>query len=464
MRNLFLFLLLLIILICTHTYAANDLDDWNGNVSKEVRQKLNNDTTTYKTLSSVKATAEQSSSKYTDSVTRSGSKVGVTIDALKVPTSKTDIAKAFLARHKGAIKNVAKGGAYTFVGSAALGVLIKGIGWVIDEGGNLTRPEQKLTQCKNDGSDCQYSQYIFTVSSYYDDQTLVGKTYSDVSAPSLCSSLSRKTNNSSSTYSTSTFIQDSGNRQFYCLATMQNGNLSYVLSFDRYSNPNYNPTVTPPDSSQTVSDSDFQQSILDQLTNAPNSDLSNQLATDAYTLQDSSGKETDSLAKADTTTGINDAAKTLVDAAKSAIANDANPQNAKLTSGSSGKAETETETKNEDGTTGEPSKSSTNFQLPAFCDWASYVCEFIDWVKEDPEQPESIELPTTELTERSFVENLFKVTASCPPDNTLTLPLPHGPVFTYTFTYTRFCSYLDLISYIFVAVAYYWAASIVVRS
>lgn len=424
MRNLFLFLLLLIILICTHTYAANDLDDWNGNVSKEVRQKLNNDTTTYKTLSSVKATAEQSSSKYTDSVTRSGSKVGVTIDALKVPTSKTDIAKAFLARHKGAIKNVAKGGAYTFVGSAALGVLIKGIGWVMDEGGNITKKSYSFDDiCKT------YQVQTYDTYKYY---------YYQIDGDFL------------KCYGKA--LDSNGNEA-------QNINLYYNTKLTEQQKEQVNNG-----SSTSISDSQFQQAIQDQLTNAPNSDLSNQLATDAYTLQDSSGKSTDSLAKADTTSGINDAAKTLVDAAKSAIANDANPQNAKLTSGSSGKAETETETKNEDGTTGEPSKSSTNFQLPAFCDWASYVCEFIDWVKEDPEQPESIELPTTELTERSFVENLFKVTASCPPDNTLTLPLPHGPVFTYTFTYTRFCSYLDLISYIFVAVSYFWAASIVVRS
>lgn len=456
MRNLFLFLLLLIILICTHTYAANDLDDWNGNVSKEVRQKLNNDTTTYKTLSSVKATAEQSSSKYTDSVTRAGSKVGVTIDALKVPASKTDIAKAYLARHKGAIKNLAKGGAYTFVGSAALGALIKGIGWVMDEGGKITKTAtQNDFECSSTIA-CAYSQTLYVLGNHNGvplDIYPISSSFnftSDQCFKAISLVYGEK-------YAKNAFFNGT-----QCVSDSPYG----VFRANAYlvSNPDYSSTATKPNNSTTVTDSEFQQAIQQQLTNAPNSDLSNQLATGAYTLQDTSGKATDSLAKADTTSGINDAAKTLVDAAKTAIANDANPQNAKLTSGSSGKAETETETKNEDGTTGEPSKSSTNFQLPAFCDWASYVCEFIDWVKEDPEQPESIELPTSELTERSFVENLFKVTASCPPDNTLTLPLPHGPVFTYTFTYTRFCSYLDLISYIFVAVAYYWAASIVVRS
>lgn len=138
MRNLFLFLLLLIILICTHTYAANDLNDWNGTVSKEVREKLNNDTTTYKTLSNVKATPQQSSAKYSDSAIKAGSKVGVTIEALQVPASKLDIAKTLVARHG---KNVAKiaagtvaGTAVMYVGEAAIKELVNAIGWVIDEG------------------------------------------------------------------------------------------------------------------------------------------------------------------------------------------------------------------------------------------------------------------------------------------------------------------------------------------
>ena len=374
-------------------YAANDLDNWNGNVSKEVRQKLNNDTTTYKTLSSVKATAEQSSSKYTDTVNRAGSKVGVTIDALKVPASKTDIAKAYLARHKGAIKNLAKGGAYTFVGSAALGALIKGIGWVMDEGGKITKQEINTT-CKSNGSDCQYSEYIYESTRIPDFQY-----FSNID--SLCIA-----------------VQNYLKRYDNCY--LLGGTTPYLENWGgighRYKNQNYTPSSSAP--TAEVSDTQFQQAIQDQLTNAPNSDLSNQLATDAYTLQDSSGKATDSLAKADTTSGINDAAKTIVDAAKSAIANDANPQNAKLTSGSSGKAETETETKNEDGTTREPSKSSTNFELPAFCDWASAVCEWFDWTKETPDDTTETDQPEIDdqgIFTRKF-DTVFSLSKDCPAD------------------------------------------------
>ncbi|WEI14003.1 hypothetical protein PX668_01430 [Acinetobacter soli] len=384
-------LILLFLFLSPTIYAANDLDNWNGNVSKEVREKLNNDTTTYKTLSSVKATAEQSSSKYTDTVTRAGSKVGVTIDALKVPASKTDIAKAYLARHKGAIKNLAKGGAYTFVGSAALGALIKGIGWVMDEGG-------KITKTNTYSYDHPSNQYYYN--SYANKIDQYGSTPLEA-AQNYCNQIG------------GTFDYWSAiNTVAFC----KNPRLSVQIY--RVNNPNYNPSSTTPEPTQTISDSQFQQAIQDQLTNAPNSDLSNQLATDAYTLQDSSGKATDSLAKADTTSGINDAAKTIVDAAKSAIANDANPQNAKLTSGSSGKAETETETKNEDGTAGEPSKSSTNFELPAFCDWASAVCEWFDWTKETPDDTTETDQPDIDdqgIFTRKF-DTVFSLSKDCPAD------------------------------------------------
>lgn len=403
-------LILLFLFLSPTTYAANDLDNWNGNVSKEVRQKLNNDTTTYKTLSSVKATAEQSSSKYTDSVTRAGSKVGVTIDALKVPASKTDIAKAYLARHKGAIKNLAKGGAYTFVGSAALGALIKGIGWVMDEGGKITRQNQI------DPLD-PYYQYYYSIAAsttsevnQYSLPTSTTPTFTDSQCQQAQHSLYPHFDYWSSTFKFDKTLHEHG--------ACYSSTLSFTMRVNKIKNPNYLESSPDPSTSPSVSDSQFQQAIQDQLTNAPNSDLSNQLATDAYTLQDSSGKATDSLAKADTTTGINDAAKTLVDAAKSAIANDANPQNAKLTSGSSGKAETETETKNEDGTTGEPSKSSTNFELPAFCDWASAVCEWFDWTKETPDDVSETDQPDIDdqgIFTRKF-DTVFSLSKDCPAD------------------------------------------------
>lgn len=403
-------LILLFLFLSPTIYAANDLDNWNGNVSKEVRQKLNNDTTTYKTLSSVKVTAEQSSSKYTDSVTKAGTRVGVTIEALKVPTSKLDIAKTLVARHGNKVAKFAAGSIAVYLGEAAIKALINEIGWVMDEGGKITKTAiQNDFECSSTKA-CAYSQILYVLGN---SPGVPLDTYPISSSFNFTSDQCFK---AISLVYGEIYAQKAFFNGTQCVSDSPYG----VFRANAYlvSNPDYSSSATKPNNSTTVTDTDFQQAIQYQLTNAPNSDLSNQLATDAYTLQDSSGKSTDSLAKADTTSGINDAAKTLVDAAKSAIANDANPQNAKLTSGSSGKAETETETKNEDGTTGEPSKSSTNFQLPAFCDWASAVCEWFDWTKETPDDTTETDQPDIDdqgIFTRKF-DTVFSLSKDCPAD------------------------------------------------
>lgn len=414
-----------LLLLSTASQAANDLNDWNGTLSKEVREKLNNDTTTYKTLSNVKATPQQSSAKYSDSAIKAGSKVGVTIEALQVPASKLDIAKTLVARHG---KNVAKiaagtvaGTAVMYVGEAAIKELIQGIGWVIGEGGKIT----KINTISYDDPSNQYY--------YYLDWGGLNSFHSSIQ--SMCSIVQK--------YNTS--VENCSLQGTAVYASTKYGSIG-VIGYQR-NNPNYNPSATTPQPIQTISDSQFEQAIQDQLTNSPNSDLSNQLATDAYTLQDSSGKSTDSLSKADTDTGINQAANKMVDAAKSAISNDSNPQNAKLNSGSTGTANTDTseKTKNEDGTTSETeSKSSTSFQLPAFCDWASYVCEFIDWVKKEPEDTDDQDQQVQDDSNVPQIKtDTFKFNGQCPQPLSLPIPDPFGNQHELTYSFDTFCLWLS---------------------
>lgn len=60
----------------------------------------------------------------------------------------------------------------------------------------------------------------------------------------------------------------------------------------------------------------------------------------------------------------------------------------------------------------------STFQLPAFCDWAAVVCDFIDWVKEDEQieedEPEKID---DSIFDRKF-DIKFEMAASCPPNPT----------------------------------------------
>ncbi len=64
------------------------------------------------------------------------------------------------------------------------------------------------------------------------------------------------------------------------------------------------------------------------------------------------------------------------------------------------------------------SGSSTSFNLPAFCDWASIVCDWIDWTKEEPEEEEITEeenINNRGIFDRKFETDFF-LSGSCPPD------------------------------------------------
>lgn len=59
----------------------------------------------------------------------------------------------------------------------------------------------------------------------------------------------------------------------------------------------------------------------------------------------------------------------------------------------------------------------SGFQLPKFCTWAKYVCDFIDWTKKDPEKEEK-EQPEPDdkgIFSKKF-NAVFSLSNKCPPD------------------------------------------------
>lgn len=70
---------------------------------------------------------------------------------------------------------------------------------------------------------------------------------------------------------------------------------------------------------------------------------------------------------------------------------------------------------------GQGATSSEPFELPAFCSWASVICEFIDWVKGEDEGFQDAELPITEVpvTPSTWTSGLGS--GSCPSDKSLAL-------------------------------------------
>ena len=83
-----------------------------------------------------------------------------------------------------------------------------------------------------------------------------------------------------------------------------------------------------------------------------------------------------------------------------------------------------------------------DFELPAFCDWAKPVCDFIDWFKADPDI-EGTPVPTdnTPLKNPSeFDKDYVSVVAQCPPDVVSEIPLP-GQSFNLVFGMSPVCDF-----------------------
>ena len=104
------------------------------------------------------------------------------------------------------------------------------------------------------------------------------------------------------------------------------------------------------------------------------------------------------------------------------------------------------------------------FELPPFCSWAAPVCDFIDWVKADPqlEEPEDTRPEIQDLTKYDTVDISQKyvtATGQCPPAADLNINF--GVV---KLSYEPLCIILDKLSGVIVAVAYISVGFMIIRT
>ena len=103
---------------------------------------------------------------------------------------------------------------------------------------------------------------------------------------------------------------------------------------------------------------------------------------------------------------------------------------------------------NPDGSTTTTGTTATNW--PNFCDWAGVVCGFIDWVKEDPEGEDELELPEEELEKQEIDKDLLNVSGhSCP--NALQInfkDLPFNMTFNKSIDIQPFCNKIEPLKYV----------------
>ena len=107
-------------------------------------------------------------------------------------------------------------------------------------------------------------------------------------------------------------------------------------------------------------------------------------------------------------------------------------------------------------------KDDGGFELPPFCSWASKVCDFIDWFKDD-DLPKN-ELPPIDIKDLPIDQSAadkkyYDAKAQCPSPEKIALAFG-----TIDFDYTNICNFFTKIAPFIMASAYLTGAFIVLKS
>lgn len=106
-----------------------------------------------------------------------------------------------------------------------------------------------------------------------------------------------------------------------------------------------------------------------------------------------------------------------------------------------------------------------NFELPPFCSWASVVCDFIDWVRQEPPQdepPQTVpkkgvgDIP--ELSDVDRYKERINFDGQCPTGQ-ISFGI-NGTQYSYVMPYTHFCQLLEqlapwLLAFTYLSTAYF---------
>lgn len=107
-----------------------------------------------------------------------------------------------------------------------------------------------------------------------------------------------------------------------------------------------------------------------------------------------------------------------------------------------------------------PNPEPTPTEWPAFCDWATTVCDWIEWSKEEPDPPEDttvfVEDPVDFDTDKSYIT----FTGSCPPPYTASLNVM-GNTVPFSFDYAPICSVMSSLAPFIKGAGYLTAAYII---
>lgn len=107
-------------------------------------------------------------------------------------------------------------------------------------------------------------------------------------------------------------------------------------------------------------------------------------------------------------------------------------------------------------------KDDGGFELPPFCSWASHVCKFIDWFKEDPNlgEPDKIDIPVqdrNDLAQQDINKQYYNAVGQCPAPAVVNTNLGQIKI-----PYDTLCNFFARHSPILIAIAYLIGGYIVI--
>lgn len=410
MKNLFL---LGALLIPTIVYSANDLEKWNSEVGRTVRQTHSDKLaqTTYREISSKNVTVSQDMKTVYPQIETSaevaGSKTRVVAEA-KLVVDKEKVARDWN-------KKLSKVGKATNAVGAALvigGYILDAVDWVMDPENNTIR---KKAQEEDPRKIEPYHPNI-----YYNSSTGVQFNSSMSAATGYMAGWGHK--NISCSINRTGFYGNKPATWYYCTSKDRNDKDSPFQSIVfQVVNPNYDPSAQSPPLPE-VTDQEKEQVLKDLLNDPKHAELANQMIGNSYTIGSDNPEPDPNI--------VND----IKDAQKGTLKSD-DPKgdgrtrtDPKIDSGTQGQADTTpkpdtgTGTNPDTGTgTGTPTPnpspdngSTTTFELPAFCNYAAKLCDWLDWTQEDKELEEAEKEEPEELDLGTIDKNRFSANGQCP--------------------------------------------------
>lgn len=330
------------------------------------------------------------------SVTQTGSASSTVSDGSKVsgsgsvtkPISGKDVGKTITDR-LGKAKALGKATLPSFLGSAALSALLSAVGWVMDEGGKVTKPHDTSGDCGN-GSSCSSSSSLY--------QLGTGEKFSTGQA--ACDYFLKKNDKTFGTVLPTIRYKND-------LCTLHGGSNKYsgnvAANANKIQNPHYDSSAPSPQP-QNVPDDELAEKINNYVTNNSTTNITNNIVNNAYSYDNSNGQTASDPTNSLATAASNDIAKEMTNAATSNNGTSTTTSNGKTVIAAIDPDSTGNITQNPTDPNNPTSPQSSSLTLPAFCSWASIVCDwYVSWKESDKVYKDHIEKTEEHQTsEKSF--------------------------------------------------------------